>query len=261
MSPPIITLLTDFGLRDAYTGVMKGVILGVCPEARLVDLSHEVPPQNVAAGALLLRSAAPYFPAGTIHVAVVDPGVGGRRAAILVQTPRAIFVGPDNGLLHPAATAFGVQRVIELSRSEYHLPEVSRTFHGRDVFAPVAAHLACGVAPDAFGAPRPGLRPLSLPLPSRTADGVRGEVIHVDHFGNLVTNLTRQDIVFPGREVSVSIAGVAPIPLVGTYDEAEVGELLALIGSGGNLEIAVRQGSAAERLVAAPGAAVLVRSV
>jgi S-adenosyl-L-methionine hydrolase (adenosine-forming) len=261
VSPAIITLLTDFGSRDAYAGVMKGVILGICPEARLIDLSHSVPPQNVAAGALLLRGAAPYFPAGTIHVAVVDPGVGGRRAAILVQTPRAMFVGPDNGLLHPAATAFGVQRVIELSRSEYHLPEVSRTFHGRDVFAPVAAHLANGVAPDAFGAPRHGLESLDLPLPSPTAEGVRGEVIHVDHFGNLVTNLTRQDLGFPGREVSISIAESAPIPLVGTYGEVEIGELLALIGSGGNLEIAVRDGSAAERLVAAAGAAVQVRSV
>src|SRR5712691_5770640 len=147
----IITLTTDFGTRDAYVGVMKGVVLGICPAARLIDLSHEVPPQAVRLGALLLRSAVEYFPSGTVHLAVVDPGVGGARQPVLAVTERALLVGPDNGLLAPAAALLGVRAVHRLEREAFFRQPVSQTFHGRDVFAPVAAHLAGGATPDAFG--------------------------------------------------------------------------------------------------------------
>jgi len=182
--PRIVTLLSDFGTADAYAGLMKGVVLSICPEARVVDLSHEVPPQNVTAGALLLRSTVRFFPPGTIHVAVVDPGVGGERKPILVQAGGATFVGPDNGLLHPAASERGINRIVALTKGEYHLPRVSRTFHGRDIFAPVAGHLARGVAAEDFGPVLSEMKTLPLATASRDANGVVGEVVHVDRFGN-----------------------------------------------------------------------------
>ena len=148
---PIITLLTDFGSRDAFVGIMKGVMLGINPSVSFVDLSHDIPPQDILAGALVLRSAVPFFPAGTIHVAVIDPGVGSKRRALLVETPEAFFVGPDNGLLSLAAPASAATRVIHLTNEEYFLLPRSQTFHGRDVFAPVAAHLSRGVSPKQFG--------------------------------------------------------------------------------------------------------------
>lgn len=262
MTSPIITLLTDFGTADAYAGIMKGVILGICPAARIVDLSHEVPPQDITAGALLLRSAYRYFPQGTIHVAVVDPGVGGARAAVLVRTAAATFIGPDNGLLQPAADEAGIEAVFALTRAEFHLPEVSRTFHGRDLFAPVAAHLAGGTPPDAFGPTLGTLQSLPLAPPRRSPAGCIGEVIHVDRFGNLITNIREEDLAaFPASTLSVSIDGCAPIPIAATYADGEARGLLALIGSWGHLEVAVRDGSAATRLGAAVGAVVDVRSV
>lgn len=259
MNRPLITLLSDFGAHDAYVGIVKGVILGLCPDARLVDLTHAVPPQDVRAAALLLHSAAGYFPAGTIHVAVVDPGVGSERAAVLVQTPGATFIGPDNGLLEYAASRRGIDSIVGLTRSEYHLPRVSRTFHGRDVFAPVAAHLANGVAPESFGAPRAALVPLGLPAPLTSSAGIEGEVIHIDTYGNLVSNVTVEELAaFHAPSLSVSIAGCASIPLVSTYADVEPDAVLALIGSWGHLEIAVRGGSAARRLGVGRGCALRV---
>jgi len=259
---PLITLLTDFGTADAYVGIMKGVILGICPQAQVVDLTHEVPPQNIRAGALLLRSAAPYFPRGTIHVAVVDPGVGGTRAPVLMRTARASFIGPDNGLLEPAARAFGIERVMSLSRGEYHLAQVSATFHGRDVFAPAAAHLAAGVAPDALGPPQTQWQSLALPAPTAAGSGVAGEVVYVDHFGNLVTNLTREHIdSFPARPLLVSIARFTEIPVAATYGDVESGRMVGVIGSWGHLEVAERGGNAAHSLGVGVGAVVHLRSV
>jgi S-adenosylmethionine hydrolase len=261
--PPIITLLTDFGTTDAYVGIMKGVILGICAEARIIDLTHGVSAGDIVAGALLLRSAVGYFPPGTIHVAVVDPGVGSKRTPLLIETtPTTCLVGPDNGVLRPAAQALGIEHAVALTRTEYHLANVSPTFHGRDVFAPVAAHLAAGVPVDRFGPVCKHIESPSIPAPRASADGVTGEVVHVDRFGNLLTNITAGDLsAFPASSLSVSIAGCAPIPLAGTYSDVASGELVAVIGSWGALEVAERDGNAARVLGAGRGTAVHVRSV
>ena len=247
----IITLLSDFGTRDTYVGIMKGVALGICPAARLVDLTHEVPPQGVQIGALLLRGAVEYFPDGTVHLAVVDPGVGGPRAPVLVVTERAVLVGPDNGLLAPAAAALGLRAVRRLARDDLFRHPVSDTFHGRDVFAPVAAHLAAGVPPDAFGPELPGLVPLAAPEPRVEAAAVHGEVVYVDRFGNLITNIPAAALTaFPAHSLSVRIAEMTLSPLVSSYSAVAPGAPLALVGSWRTLEVAVRNGSAAELLQA-----------
>jgi S-adenosyl-L-methionine hydrolase (adenosine-forming) len=248
----IITFLTDFGMQDAYVGVMKGVVLGICPNTRLVDLTHGIPAQAVALGALQLRSAVRYFPDGTIHLAVVDPGVGSARAAVLAVTDRAVLVGPDNGLLAPAAAALGLRAVYRLERDQYFRQPVSHTFHGRDVFAPVAAHLAAGVPPDAFGAAQPALQPLGVPEARVDGGTVHGEVICVDRFGNLITNIPRGALAaFNASSVSVRIAGMTLSPLAATYAAVAPGAPVALIGSWDTLEVAVRDGNAAAQLGAA----------
>jgi S-adenosylmethionine hydrolase len=255
----IITLLTDFGTRDAYVGIMKGVALGICPAARLVDLTHEVPPQAVQLGALLLRSAVAYFPTGTVHLAVVDPGVGARRQPIAVVGEHACLVGPDNGLLAPAAAALGAYRVRRLARDELFRHPVSHTFHGRDVFAPVAAHLAAGTPPDALGPELAALQALALPEPRIEAGAVHGEVIYVDRFGNLVTNIPAAALAsFRLPHLSVRIGETMISSLASSYAAAQPGTPLAVIGSWGTLEVAVRDGSAAEELRAGIAARVTV---
>lgn len=255
----IITLLTDFGTHDTYVGIMKGVALGICPAARVVDLTHDVPPQAVRVGALLLRSAVDYFPDGTVHLAVVDPGVGAAREPVLVVTERAVLVGPDNGLLAPAAAALGARAVHRLARDEFFRRPVSQTFHGRDVFAPVAAHLAAGTPPDAFGPELPELQPLDLPEPRVEAGAVHGEVVYVDRFGNLITNIPAAALAsFRAQSLSVRIADMALSPLAPTYAALAPGAPVALIGSWRTLEVAVRDGSAADQLRAGIGACVTV---
>ncbi len=242
--PPLVTLTTDFGLQDPFVGVMKGVILGICPGARIVDVTHGIPPQDVLAGCLALGDAAPYFPPDTVHVAVVDPGVGSDRPAVAVRTARALFVAPDNGLL----SFLRPDEVLEVRRLEnpdLWLHPVSRTFHGRDVFAPVAAHLARGVPLADVGPEHPGLRRLHLPGPVREPGAVRGEVLGFDRFGNAVTNIREGDLPRPGR--AAEVAG-RRIPLLGTYAETAPGRALALWGSSGRLEVSVREGSAREAL-------------
>jgi S-adenosylmethionine hydrolase len=258
--PGLITLLSDFGVRDAYVGIMKGVLLSIAPAARLVDLTHEIPPQAVEVGALVLRSAVPYFPAGTVHLAVVDPGVGTARAPVAVRTARALLVGPDNGLLAPAAATLGGATAVHAIENPSLLRQpVGDTFHGRDVFAPAAAHLAAGAAIETLGAPRHGL--LALPLPEAVAapDGVRGVVVHVDRFGNLLTNVARAALrAFRHLPLSVRVAEMATAPLRHAYGDVAPGELVALWSSWDTIEIAVRDGSAAARLGVGRGAAVTV---
>ena len=237
---------------------MKGVILGIAPDARIVDLTHEVPPQAVPVGAHLLATALPFFPPGTIHVAVVDPGVGTRRRALLVETGDAWLVGPDNGVLALAAPVRAVRRIRDVSRSRYRRRPVSRTFHGRDVFAPIAAHLAAGVAPERLG-PVLGrmLRP-SERRPRRHGGRLVGEVLWTDRFGNLVTNVSRAALgAFRGRRVSVRIGGER-LPLRASYASVPAGRALAVIDSADLLEIAVNHGSAAARLAVGRGAKVTV---
>jgi hypothetical protein len=248
VSQRIITLLTDFGSRDAFVGIMKGVMLGLNPAVTLVDLSYEVPPQDILAGALILRSAVSFFPPGTIHVAVVDPGVGSDRRALLVETPRAFFIGPDNGVLSLAAPAADIVRITHLTNERYFLPQRSPTFHGRDVFAPVAAHLSRGIAVDQFGAPMTTMAQVTLPSVERRPDGLIGQVIHIDHFGNAITNITDIDLrPFPRETLLVSIDAVQTCNVAATYTEVAVGAPIGLINSWGMLEIAVRNGSAAQR--------------
>jgi S-adenosylmethionine hydrolase len=237
---PLITLLTDFGLEDTYVGQVKGAILSVAPSATLVDLTHAVPPQDVLAGAFLLWSAVEVFAAGTIHVAVVDPGVGSARRALAVRAMRGdVFVGPDNGLLMPAVDRLGgCVHAVELTRLEFWRPSTGRTFHGRDIFGPVAGHLANGVAIEQLGTVIDDVQRLSLPEPH----GLSGKVLHVDTYGNLVTNLPASSL--PPR-FTVRL-GQHVIPAFEYYAAVEPGALLALVGSAGLLEISARNASAAK---------------
>ena len=258
----LVTLLTDFGTRDAFVGIMKGVMLSLDPTLRLIDLTHEIPAQAVDVGALVLRSAVPYFPDGTVHLAVVDPGVGTARGAIAVRTERALLVGPDNGLLAPAAAALGGARAVHAidNQALWRRP-VSRTFHGRDVFAPAAAHLARGGALAALGAARDGLMDAGLPEVVVTADGARGAVVHVDGFGNLLTNIDRRALdAFRDLPLSVRVAEMVTVPLRATYGDVATGQLVALWSSWDTIEIALRDGSAAARLGVGRGAAVTATS-
>lgn len=247
----LITLTTDFGLTDPWVGIMKGVIATRAPAVTVIDVSHGIPPQDVLAGALLLRHAAPWFPRGTVHVAVVDPGVGGARRALCVETDAALLVGPDNGLLSLAAPPATVRRVIELTEERFWLMPRSRTFHGRDVFAPVAAALATGTDPGALGPARDDLVRLTLPVPVRRGTALHAEVIYVDRFGNLVSNVPGD--AFPPERVSISIGDARISGLATSYAAAARGTLVAVVNSWNLIEIAVRDGSARDRLGAGVG--------
>lgn len=246
----VISLLTDFGDRDAFVGVMKGVILGICPQARLIDLCHQLEPGDVTGGALLLRSAAPYFPPGMVHLAVVDPGVGGERRPIAIRAGGQFFVGPDNGLLWAAARLICARgappETRRLANPAYRLPNVSATFHGRDVFAPAAAHLAVGVAWESLGPPVADAVRWEPP-PARVEDGgVAGEILWIDRFGNAVTNLTPDDARRLGETWEIEVAGARVAPAT-HYGAAPEGEPLVVLGSLGYYELAVNRGSAAAR--------------
>jgi len=252
-----ITLLTDFGLLDNYVGIMKGVILSINPHVALIDLTHNVPPQDVWTAAYLLSTAHPYFPAGTIHVAVVDPGVGTSRRAIAVETERAFFVAPDNGLLTPVLKEENVHRIVALTEPRYWLPAPSATFHGRDIFAPVAAHISRGVPLEEMGTPIDEPVLLDWPYPHKRPDGsIVGHVLHIDRFGNIITDIRRENL---DGDVVVEIAGRCIQGLKRTFAEVEVGEPLAYIGSTGRLEIAIRQGNAASAFGIRRGDEILVR--
>ena len=242
----IITLTTDFGCEDVYVAVMKGVILGIHPGATLVDITHGIRPGDIRQGARMLEEATRFFPPGTIHLAVVDPGVGGARRPLLVCTGSSFLVGPDNGIFWPLIEAVREATVLHLTSHAYFLPEISRTFHGRDIFAPVAGHLACGVDPLDLGTLVQDPARLELPTVKRSEDAIEGEVIRVDRFGNLITNIHQQDIRSLGclPEAKVTI-GDHPIKGIReTYSSVPRGGILALLGSSGFLEIAVNQGRA-----------------
>lgn len=250
----VITLTTDFGLRDSYAAEMKGAILGIAGDVQLVDVTHDVAAHDVIEAALALEAAVPYFPAGTIHVAVVDPGVGTERRGLVVEARGHVFVGPDNGIFTPFLG--GERQAFELTAPEYRLPHVSRTFHGRDVFGPAAAHLARGVAPSAFGSPVSDPMMLGWPAPSDVAGGLVGEVVHVDRFGNLVTSIPAAAIL-PDEIFSVRVSGQW-MAIVETYADLPRGQAGALVGSRSRLEVAVREGSAARLLGARRGTAVFL---
>lgn len=271
MGGPIV-LLTDFGLEDTYVGVMKGVILRINPRATIVDLCHQVAPQNVVEGGFLLATSYRFFAPDAIFVAAVDPGVGTERRPVALQTPHGIFVGPDNGLFGMVARDFGVaappsagrvplagsaiQGVI-LTNPRYALPRISATFHGRDLFAPAAAHLSLGVPLAALGPPLSDLAVLPLPRPERRDGELIGHVVHVDRFGNLITDVAQPDLAdFP--EPVIEVAGQQIPRISRTY--AEHPGLVALVGSSDQLEIALSGGSAALALGVRLGDPVVVRN-
>ncbi|HET6148289.1 MAG TPA: SAM-dependent chlorinase/fluorinase [Polyangia bacterium] len=253
----IVTFTTDFGFSDGYVGAMKGVVLSLAPGATLVDITHGIAAQDVIGGAMALAQAAALFPRGTIHVAVVDPGVGGARADVVVEADGSFFVGPDNGVLSLAAAA--PRRIYRIDASGFRRQPVSPTFHGRDVFAPTAGRLAAGAPASAAGPLLTELVELEAPLVRRVGDRVEGAVTHVDAFGNLLTSLAAE-LVPPGAQVEVAGREGTFHPLVGkTFSDVAPGALVAYIGSSGLLEIGLRDGSAATMIGANRGSPVRLR--
>jgi S-adenosyl-L-methionine hydrolase (adenosine-forming) len=254
----IVTLLTDFGLEDPYVGIVKGVILAINPAARLVDLTHAVPPQDVLRGALALEAAYRFFPRGTVHLAVIDPGVGGPRRPVAVLAEGHCFVGPDNGLLGLRVEAPGARTVALTNPAYYRAGSagVSRTFHARDLFAAVAAHRSLGVPFERLGPPVPDPAGLRLPRPRRVSGVVVGQVLLADRFGNLLTNVDAGLLPAPPAACVVEVAGSRIEGVVGTYSQRPVGDLGAVVDGSGRVEIFVREGSARERLGIGPGAEV-----
>ncbi len=267
----IITLTTDFGLADAYVAAMKGVILDINREATIIDVCHTIAPQNIAQAAFILSTAHQFFPARTIHVVVVDPGVGTERSAIILRTPRFDFVAPDNGVLSCVIEPFLKERLrpaqsqavlppeleaVSITRPEFWRSPVSPTFHGRDIFAPVAARLSLGASPEEFGEVIRSITLLPEHRPYQESAGTLvGRIVHIDHFGNLITNFKREDL--PEEPFAVEVSNRFISRLSRTYGESE--GLLALIGSSGYLEIAVKGGSARDFLGAAVGDDVKIR--
>ncbi len=257
----IVTFTTDFGLADGYSGAMKGAALTIWRDLTLVDISHEVPPQDVIRGAIILRNVANRFPAGTVHLAVVDPGVGTARAAVVVQAGGHVLVGPDNGLLKLAVNRLGPSLAWRIERHHFLPAHISSTFHGRDVFAPTAAALAAGLLlPREVGSPLQDFAPLDLPVAVRDHDVIAAQVLYADRFGNAITNATAAQVAALSSQgqLRVRMPDGTALPLRATYAEVANGEPLALIGSDGLLEVAVRDGSAQERFALCAGAAVLV---
>lgn len=257
---PIIALTTDFGRQDWFAGTMKGVILGLHPRASVVDITHEIAGGQVQAGAFALMASYDFFPKGTVHVAVVDPGVGSPRRAIAVQTARHFFVGPDNGVLSFALRREQIKSIHALENDKYFLKPVSRTFHGRDVFAPVAAHLSLGVPIQKLGPRLKDFVKLDWPRPRRLEGEIAGEVIHIDTFGNLITNLDAESLrVFGDEPCEVAIRHKSLCPIAPFYSAVRIGEPLAVPGSSGFLEIAVNGASAAQKFRLRLGDPVCVR--
>lgn len=269
MSRPVVAFLTDFGTRDHYVGTMKGVVLGICPDAALVDLTHEIPPQDIRVAAFELAAAWRYFPAETVFLVVVDPGVGSGRRALAARAGGYRFVAPDNGVLGPVLRTDPAALVVELTEARFAKPQVSRTFEGRDRFAPAAAWLARGTAIEALGPRVTDWHPLVLPEPRAEGQTLHGVVQRVDRFGNLVTNIDRAALAALGAPVAgtgsegkrgavLSIGGRRIDGIAGTYADVPAGSLCALFGSSGWLEIAVNGGNAADRLGLGAGASVRV---
>ena len=272
----IITLTTDFGMADAYVAAMKGVILGINPEAKLIDICHTIKPQNIPQAAFVVSTAYRFFPPNTIHLVVVDPGVGTERRAIILRTPIACFVAPDNGVLSYVIQQFitgGLKGLINnrqqiemepeleavaITKAQFWRSPVSPTFHGRDIFAPVAARLSLGFPPKDFGETITSVTMLTLPQPYRASDGsMVGHILHIDSFGNLITNIKGDDLPQTGQAITIEVGNQSISGLSRTYAEGE--GLLALVGSSGYLEVSLRGGSACALLDAEVGNEVRIR--
>jgi hypothetical protein len=266
---PVITLLTDFGTRDSFVGVMKGVILTICPDAQLVDITHAIPPQDVTTAALTVPTYVPYFPAGTVHVVVVDPGVGSARHPSALATEHAAFVGPDNGVFSAVwpdvarRREQGYPALVQLDDPHYMLASISETFHGRDIFAPAAAYLASGIALAQLGTPLDTIVTLPEQTPTQdSATSLVGQVVLIDHFGNCMTNISHAQLdelsQHADRAAFTVRVGAHMLPLHRTYADVAPGAPLALIGANGMLEISVRDGNAHEALDIERGATVRI---
>lgn len=238
---PLITLTTDFGRTDNFVGVMKGVVAGLNPKVNVIDLSHDIPPQDITAGRYIVETSVDYFPPGTIHLAVVDPGVGTRRKAILIETENYFLIGPDNGLFS-FLTQKDIKKVISLTNKKYFLRDITATFHGRDIFAPVAAYLSLGVIPDEFGNEFKSIARSKFKLTRKTKNGLVGRLIYIDHFGNLVSSI-KADRIANQRIVFLNGQKIGPIRK--TFGNVKEGRALGYVNSSGFLEIGVNNGSAA----------------
>jgi hypothetical protein len=258
----LVTLLTDFGTADGYVGAMKGVILRNAPSATVVDLAHDLPPQNVVAAAHAVAASVPFFPEGTIHVVVIDPGVGSDRSILGTRVDGQVILAPDNGVLSVLTAAHAPEQIVSLRNPRYvPASTASRTFHGRDIFAPVAAHLAGGVSLDDLGPPPDTVTVLDLPVPSVTQQRIDGHVLYADRFGNLITNVPGHLLTEPFPDLSVTRVWLGERligPVLPSYSFTSDDQALAMVNSMGSLEIAVNQGSAADRFGAEFGAPVAV---
>lgn len=249
-SSPIITLTTDFGTSDGYLAAMKGAVLSMCPQARLIDISHQIPPHDVMEAAFVLRQAVPFFPPETIHLVVVDPGVGSARSGVALKHENQIYVGPDNGLFALVLDTSEPEDLVILDPASVVDRPLSRTFHGRDLFGPAAARLACGALLSDLGERSLTLSSLHWAIPIDDMHGIRGWVVHVDHFGNCITNISRSvfELRVAGRQTKCYVGSTILQGLQGTYSDVAAGEPVMLFGSSDVLEIAVNQGHAARLL-------------
>lgn len=259
MKIPCISLLTDFGTKDHFAGTMKGVIHGIAPKTTVIDISHEVPPQDIKSAAFLLKCTYSYFPKNTLHLIIVDPGVGSRRKIILVETKNYFFLAPDNGVLSYALETEKVQNVTEITNEKYWLKTVSRTFHGRDIFSPVAAHLANGVSPLKLGRKinpvNLTLFPFPRPVYNKTKNICAGEILYIDRFGNLITNIPEGALrAFKYAKIN----GKKIRTLASSYSSGKSGEFIALYGSAGFLEISSVNGNAQKKLSANVGGTIRI---
>lgn len=239
----LITLTTDFGTSDPYAAIVKGVILGIHPDARIVDLTHQIPPHDITAAAWTIKDSIPFFPEGTVHMAVVDPGVGSKRRGIALSCSGHLFVGPDNGIFSAFLPA---DIAITLNRTEYFLPRVSETFHARDVFAPVAARLASGMPITELGDPVTNPVTLSLPEPIKDGNTIKGQVVQIDRFGNLITNIPRA--MLDSNSIKLKIKGNEIDGIFKTYSDIPSQQCAVIVGSTARLEIAMKNGSAKNTL-------------
>ena len=258
--PEIVTLLTDFGLKGEYSGAMKGVILKINPRCQVVDITHQITPQNIQEASFVLSSIYPYYPSGTVHVVVVDPGVGTKRRPIILQKDGFFFVGPDNGVFTSILSGKGKITGYEISRKEFFLTPISETFHGRDIFAPVAGLLSLGKAPKLFGPRIEGFIQTRWPQPRIKGGKILGQVLWADSFGNLITNISRKgyERLIGGHSIQIKGKGWQIKRLYRTYEQGQPGEPLALFGSMGRLELAVNQGCARKILGLNPGDPVII---
>lgn len=244
-----ITLITDFGLEDNYVGVMKGVIYSINPNVRIIDITHQIAPYDILGAGFILKSSFKYFPKGTVQVVVVDPGVGSEREIILIQTKEYYFLAPNNGILSVVLDKFEWVRSIEVTNKAYFLENISTTFHGRDIFAPVAAYLSLGKKIEEFGSPINKIKNLSHQFkPKFHIDKIVGEIIYIDRFGNLITNIVREKFPFDNSNVLIEVNGYQIKGISQTYSQIKPEKLLAIWGSSEHLEIASNLGNAQQLL-------------